>query len=95
MDGIQAMVRHKEESLKVLHKYFQNSDAAAMAYLYDETTRRVEKDLRPNSESIRFHFEMAALDDPRAAKLSEKDFWDASLVEEIRRSGFIDQLYRK
>ena len=38
---------------------------------------------------------MAALDDPRAAKLSEKDFWDASVVEEIRRSGFIDQLYKK
>jgi NitT/TauT family transport system substrate-binding protein len=95
MDGIQTMVRHKDESLKVLHKYFQNSDAAAMAYLYDETTRRIEKDLRPNSEAIRFHFEMAALDDPRAAKLSEKDFWEASVVEEIRRSGFIDQLYRK
>jgi NitT/TauT family transport system substrate-binding protein len=95
MHGIQTMVRHKEESLKVLHKYFQNSDAAAMVYLYDETTRRIEKDLRPDPETIRFHFEMAALEDPRAAKLSEKDFWDASLVEEIRRSGFIDQLYRK
>jgi hypothetical protein len=66
-----------------------------MVYLYDETTRRIEKDLRPDPETIRFHFEMAALEDPRAAKLSEKDFWDASLVEEIRRSGFIDQLYRK
>jgi hypothetical protein len=38
---------------------------------------------------------MAALDDPRAAKLSEKDFWDGTLIEEIRRSGFLDQLYRK
>ena len=35
------------------------------------------------------------IDDPRAAKLGEKDFWDASVVEEIRRSGFIDQLYNK
>jgi NitT/TauT family transport system substrate-binding protein len=95
MHGIQDMVRHKDESLRVLHRYFQNSDAAAMAYLYDETTRRIEKDLRPSSESMRFHFDMAALDDPRAAKLSERDFWDGSLVEEIRRSGFLDQLYRK
>lgn len=74
---------------------FQNSDIAAMSYLYDETTRRLERDLRANPDSIRFHLEMAALDDPRAAKFSEKDFWDTSVVEEIRRSGFIDQLYRR
>jgi ABC-type nitrate/sulfonate/bicarbonate transport system substrate-binding protein len=95
MDGIHTMLRQKEESLKVLHKYFQNSDMVAMGYLYDETTRRLEKDLRANSEAIRFHLEMSALDDPRAAKLSEKDFWDSSVVDEIRRSGFVEQLYKK
>ena len=95
MDGIHYMLRRKDESLKVLYKYFQNSDTAAMSYLYDETTRRLEKDLRPNAESISFHYEMAALDDPRAAKFSAKEFWEPSLVEEIRRSGFIDQLYKQ
>jgi hypothetical protein len=66
-----------------------------MSYLYDETTRRLARDLRAHPDSIRFHLEMAALEDPRAAKFSEKDFWDGSLVEEIRRSGFIDQLYQQ
>ena len=95
MHGIQYMLRNKEDSLKVLHKYFQNSDRAAMGYLYDETTRRVERELRANPESIRFHLDMAALDDPRANKFSEKDFWDSSVVDEIRRSGFVEQLYKK
>ncbi|HXF75583.1 MAG TPA: ABC transporter substrate-binding protein [Methylomirabilota bacterium] len=95
MEGIHYMVREKKESLKVLQRYFQNPDAAAMSYLYDETTRRLAKDLRADPESIRFHFEMAALDDPRARSFTEKDFWDSSLVEEIRKSGFVDQLYRK
>jgi hypothetical protein len=89
------MNRHKDDSLKILQRYFQNSDMAALDYLYDETTRPLEKELRANPESIRFHLDMAALDDPRAAKFSEKDFWDSSVVEEIRRSGFIDQLYKK
>jgi hypothetical protein len=88
MDGIhymlrRYMLRRKYESLQVLYKYFQNSDTAAMSYLYDETARRLEIDLRPNAESISFHYEMAALDDPRAAKFSAKEFWDPSLVEEI------------
>lgn len=38
---------------------------------------------------------MAALDDPRAKNFTEKDFWDPGPVEEIRKSGFIDQLYNK
>ena len=95
IEGIHYMNRNKDDSLKILQRYFQNSDTTAMSYLYDETTRRLERDLRAQPESIRFHLDMAALDDPRAAKFSEKDFWDASVVEEIRRSGFIDQLYKK
>jgi len=95
IEGIHYMVNQKSDSLKVLQRYFQNSDMAAMSYLYDETTRRLERDLRANPESIRFHLEMAALDDPRAKQFTEKDFWDSSLVEEIRRSGFIEQLYKR
>ncbi|HEY7322000.1 MAG TPA: hypothetical protein VIE89_30905 [Candidatus Binatia bacterium] len=37
----------------------------------------------------------ALKDDPRAEKFSAKEFWDSTLVEEIRRSGFIDQLYKQ
>jgi ABC-type nitrate/sulfonate/bicarbonate transport system substrate-binding protein len=95
MEGIHYMINQKDESLKVLQKYFQNSDMTAMAYLYDETARRLEKELRANTESIRFHLDMAALDDPRAKQFTEKDFWDSSVVEEIRRSGFVEQLYKK
>jgi len=94
MEGIHYMLRQKDESIKVLNKYFQNPVHAASSYLYDETTRRLERGLRAAPESIAFHYEMAALDDPRAAKFTEKEFWDPSLVEEIRRSGFIDQLYK-
>jgi NitT/TauT family transport system substrate-binding protein len=95
IEGIHYMVGHKSDSVRVMQKYFQNSDLTAMSYLYDETVRRLEKELRANPESIAFHYEMAALDDPRAKHATEKTFWDNSLIEEIRRSGFIDQLYKK
>jgi ABC-type nitrate/sulfonate/bicarbonate transport system substrate-binding protein len=95
IEGIHYMVHNKEDSLKILQRYFQNSDFTAMSYLYDETTRRLEKELRAQPDSIRFHLEMAALDDPRANQFTEKEFWDPSVVDEIRRSGFIDQLYKR
>jgi len=94
MEGIHYMIRHKPESLKILQRYFHNSDLVTMGYLYDETTRRLEKELRPNPESIAFHYQMAAQDDPRAKQANEKTFWDPSVVEEIRRSGFVEQLYK-
>ena len=95
IEGIHYMIGNKTESVRVMQKYFQNADLAAMGYLYDETTRRLEKELCASPESIAFHYEMAALDDPRAKQASEKTFWDSSLIEEIRRSGFVDQLYKK
>jgi hypothetical protein len=39
--------------------------------------------------------DLAALDFPQAKKLSEKDNWDLSLIEEIVKSGFVEQLYKK
>ena len=95
IEGIHYMVHQKNESLKVLQRYFQNSDLTTISYLYDETARRLARDLRPDPESIRFHFDMAALDDPRAKQFTDKDFWDPSPLEEIRKSGFVEQLYKR
>jgi ABC-type nitrate/sulfonate/bicarbonate transport system substrate-binding protein len=95
MEGIHYMINHRDESLRILQRYFQNPDKAAMNYLYDQTTRRLQKNLRADPESIRVHLEIAEMDDPGAAKFTEKDFWDSSVVDEIQRSDFIDQLYRK
>ncbi|HYT57630.1 MAG TPA: ABC transporter substrate-binding protein [Verrucomicrobiae bacterium] len=38
IEGIHYMINQKNESLQVLQRYFQNSDMAAMSYLYDETS---------------------------------------------------------
>jgi len=43
---------------------------------------------------VRALLELAALDFPQAKRLSETDNWDLSLIEEIQKAGFLDQLYR-
>ena len=95
IEGIHYMIGNKAQSVRIMQKYFQNSDSTTMGYLYDETIQRLARDLRASPESIAFHYEMAALDDPRAKQASEKTFWDSSVIDEIRRSGFIDQLYKR
>jgi len=95
MEGIHYMKTNKDESLKIFSKYVRNSDLGIMTYLYDEISTRAERDLRPQADSVRALLDLAALDFPQAKKLTEKDNWDLSLIDEIQRSGFVDQLYKK
>jgi NitT/TauT family transport system substrate-binding protein len=93
MEGIHYLKTNKAGSLKVFAKYLRSSDARTLAYLYDEIAGRVEKELRPQTESVRFLLDLVAQDQPKAERLSESDHWDLSYIEEIKRSGFIDKLY--
>jgi NitT/TauT family transport system substrate-binding protein len=95
MEGVRYMKSHKDESLKIFAKYVRNSDLGIMAYLYEEIATRVEPGLRPQPDAIRALLELAALDLPQAKRLSEKDNWDLSLIDEIQKSGFLDQLYKR
>jgi NitT/TauT family transport system substrate-binding protein len=94
MEGIHYMKSHKDESLKIFSKYVRNPDLGIMAYLYDEIVTRVEAGLRPQPEAVRALLDLAALDLPQAKRLTEKDNWDLSLIDEIQKSGFVDKLYK-
>ena len=94
LEGVYFMIRNKEESLKAFAKYLQNPDPVVNAYLYDDITSRIDRNLRPSSEAIRYMLDLIALDLPQAQRVSEKDYWDLSLLDEIRRSGFMDQLQK-
>jgi hypothetical protein len=92
MEGVQYMKSHKDESLRIFSKYVRNPDLGIMAYLYEEIVTRVETGLRPQPEAVRALLDLAALDLPQAKRLTEKDNWDLSLIDEIQKSGFLDQL---
>jgi NitT/TauT family transport system substrate-binding protein len=94
MEGIQYLKLHKDESLKIFSTYVRNPDLGIMAYLYEEISTRVEPGLRPQGEAVRAMLDLAAQDFPQAKRLTEKDNWDVSLIDEIQKSGFLDQLYK-
>jgi NitT/TauT family transport system substrate-binding protein len=94
MEAIQYLQNNKDESLKIFSKYVRNPDLGIMAYLYDEISSRVERGLRPQADAVRALLDLAALDFPQAKRLSEKDNWDLSLIDDISKSGFLDQLYK-
>ena len=95
MEGIHYLKENKDDSLKVFAKYLRNSDGTTLSYLYDEIAGRVERELRPHPESVRFLLDLVALDHPQAHRLTEKDHWDLSLIDEIKQSVFTDKLYKR
>jgi NitT/TauT family transport system substrate-binding protein len=95
MEGIHYLKTHKAETLKIFSKYTRNPDQEIMAYLYDEISTRVERDLRPKKEAVRGLLDLVALDYPQVQRWDEKDHWDLSLIDEIQKSGFLDQLYKQ
>ncbi|MGH7782418.1 MAG: hypothetical protein ACREO5_01025, partial [Candidatus Binatia bacterium] len=95
MEGIHYLKENREDRLKIFSKYLRNSEGKTLSYLYDEIIGRVEKELRPQPESVRFLLDLVALDYPQAQRLSEKDHWDLSVIDEIKQSGFIDSLSKR
>lgn len=94
MEAIHYLKSHRDESLKIFSKYIRNPDLNIMDYLYNEISMRAEPGLRPQADAVRALLDLAALDFPQAKRLSEKDNWDLSLLDEIQKSGFFEQLYR-
>jgi NitT/TauT family transport system substrate-binding protein len=95
LEGIHFMIRNREESLKIFARNLKNPDPEVNAFLYEDITTRVANDLRPIPESIRSMLDFIALDLPQAQRISEKDFWDLSLLDEIQKSGFVEQLQKR
>ncbi len=95
MEGIHYLKSHREQSLKIFSKYVRNPDLSIMSNLYDEISTRVEPSLRPQPEAVRALLDLVALDYPQAQRLTEKDNWDLTLIDEIQHSGFLEQLYKK
>jgi hypothetical protein len=49
----------------------------------------------PNIESIRFLIELVVVDTRKARQPGEKDHSDSTPIDEIRQSGFVDQLHKE
>jgi NitT/TauT family transport system substrate-binding protein len=90
IEAIHYLKSHRDESLKIFSKYVRNPDPNIMGFLYNEISTRAEPSLRPQPGAVRALLELTALDFPQANRLSEKDNWDLTLLDEIQKSGFLE-----
>ncbi|MGN6733065.1 MAG: hypothetical protein ACTHMB_14010, partial [Candidatus Binatia bacterium] len=94
IEAIHFLNNNKKETVQIFMDYLSARDPKVVEFFYDEIAGRVQKDLAPDPESLRFTFDYLSRVNPKARELKVTDFSDLSLIEEIQKSGFVEKLYR-
>jgi len=85
----------KEDAIKIMQKYTRGQNRPALEGTYDAYRELLMEDLYPTLEGLNNTLEIQASFDPKAAKAKAEDFVDVRFVDELRKAGFIDQLYNR
>jgi NitT/TauT family transport system substrate-binding protein len=94
VEGIKIFKTDKEQTLKVLAKYLKVNDREILDKSH-EIYRPVYKRLPyGDRRAVKFALDQMSAEMPQLAKLNADDFIDNSLLAELEKSGYIDQLYR-
>ena len=84
---------HKEQAIKITEKYTRGLNRSVLEGAYAANRELLVEDTFPTLEGLKNTLEIQATLDPKAAKAKVEDFVDLRFVEEIKKSGFINQLY--
>lgn len=92
IEAIHFLVKQKEETMRIFADYLNSRDRDVLGRFYEEIWSRAEKELRPDPKSVRFTLDFAGRRYPKAKSIGENEYTDLSLLDEIRRSAFLQQL---
>jgi NitT/TauT family transport system substrate-binding protein len=94
IEAIHFLINNKRETVNIFSEYLGARDPKIIEFFYEEIAGRVEKNLNPDPESVRFTLDFIGRLYPKAKEVKITDFSDLSLLEEIQKSGFVEKLYR-
>ena len=84
----------KEDAIRIMQKYTRGQNRAALEGTYTAYKELLVEDGYPTLEGLKNTLEIQASFDPKAAKAKVEDFVDLRFVDELKKSGFIDALYK-
>lgn len=84
---------NKEGTIGVMQKYTRGQSRDFLAEVYEAQKALLVEDTYPTMEGLKNTLEIQATLDPKAAKAKAEDFVDLRFVDELKKTGFIDQLY--
>ena len=94
VEGIQVMRSNPMLSKRALSKYMKITDPGELEETYQLLKKLVPIKPYPTLEGFRVVLDELSEKIPSAKNANPKDFTDTKFLEELDRSGFIDQLYK-
>ena len=95
VEGIKIFKTDKDQSLKVLAKYLKVQDREVLEKSYEIYRPVYKKIPYGDRRAVKFALEQMAKEIPESAKLNADDFIDNSILSELEKSGFIEQIYEQ
>jgi NitT/TauT family transport system substrate-binding protein len=95
VEGVAYYKTHKTESIQMIKEFLRLNDNAFAEEAYDYFARITPAKPYPIVEGIRTVLDEIALTDPAAKTAKAENFVDASFVNKLDKSGYIDRLYKK
>lgn len=83
----------KEQTIKIMERYTRGLSRSVLEGAYAANRELLVEDSYPTLEGLKNTLEIQATLDPKAAKAKAEDFVDLRFVDELKKSGFMDQLY--
>ena len=93
VEGIKIFKTDKDQSLRVLAKYLKIQDREVLEKSHEIYRPVYKKIPYGDRRAVKFALEQMTKEIPEAAKLNADDFIDNSVLSELEKTGFIDQLY--
>jgi sulfonate transport system substrate-binding protein len=93
LEGVRQVYRSKEYTVEVLKKYTRVTDPEVLSASYDESYQAIDKEGSLIDAGIQAQLNDLAKTDPRAKSARPSDFFDASIINELAKEGFIKALW--
>lgn len=81
------------ESIAIIKKYLATTDPTAAETVYGSFAAQLRPLPALNRESVQAIIDAVSVADQRAKSLEQSDLFDSRFLEELKTSGFIDNLY--
>jgi NitT/TauT family transport system substrate-binding protein len=95
VEGIKVFKTDKDFSVKVLAKYLKVDDREVLEKSHEIYRPVYKKIPYGDRRAVRFALDQMSKEIPDAAKLNADNFIDNSMLAELEKSGFIDQIYNE
>jgi ABC-type nitrate/sulfonate/bicarbonate transport system substrate-binding protein len=91
--AIHYFLTRRQESIAILRRYMSGVAANALDGMYETFRAELAPLPMPNGEAARSIIDAAAGADERAKKLRPSDLFDLRFLDELKASGFVEELY--